>query len=88
LTGIDEYTSEYTVVSRNPHSLFAKGGDSGAIVVNENGQVVGMLIGGDDGVPDVLEGYDHWGALNTTYITPFTLIHREVESCIGPFTIL
>ena len=88
LTGIDEYTSEYTVVSRNPHSLFAKSGDSGAIVVNENGQVVGMVIGGDDGVPDVLEGYDHWGALNTTYITPFALIRREVESCIGPFTIL
>ncbi|KAL2205865.1 hypothetical protein CC79DRAFT_1397857 [Sarocladium strictum] len=44
----DEYTwsTQLVVVRKDTKTPFSKPGDSGAAVINEDGQVIGMLIGG------------------------------------------
>jgi hypothetical protein len=89
-TDSPEETAEYTVVSPD-HQLvvrFSDAGDSGAFVINKGGEVVGMVLGGTYGLPNVLEGFESWGGIYTSYITPMPSVRETVERWLGDFDIV
>jgi len=89
LPGNLEATSEYTVPTKadEMYSVFSARGDLGSFVLDMEGKVVGIVIGGTNGIAKVLSGYEKWGCIFASYITPMKLIKQKVESWIGPFEI-
>jgi Peptidase family S64 len=83
-----ERTVEFTVIIEPGTSLFGRPGDSGSWAVNKAGNAVGMVIGGIDMTPDVLRGYETYGALHTTHLTPMGLIRDAIEGWIGEFEVV
>ena len=62
-----ETTSEYTILTRTPHTkVFSGKGDSGSLVVNCDGKGVGIVLGGTDAVPMALEGHENLGPVSAT----------------------
>lgn len=55
--------------------LFAEKGDSGSIVVNEGGEMRGLLIGGA-------------AAMGFAYMTPYTTLVSDIENITGGTLIL
>lgn len=79
----DRITYEYTVVAEFERGQFASPGDSGAMVLNSCGRIVGMVIGGSTGRPMTLQGHEHLGPLYISYVTPFTLLKNRIEQKVG-----
>ena len=67
---------------------FSSCGDSGAFAMDRGCRVLGMVLGRTEGMPNVLEGYENWGMLFTSYITPMSLVREIVEKLIGPFDVV
>jgi hypothetical protein len=61
-----EVTEEFTIVSESPLRIFSASGDSGAAVVDEDGFIVGMILGGTEGAPMKLEGHEALGPVWAT----------------------
>lgn len=47
-----------------------------------------MVLGGTYGKPDVLEGFESWGVIFTSYSTPFHLVREIVQGWIGEFDVV
>ncbi|CAK7269552.1 hypothetical protein SEPCBS57363_003660 [Sporothrix epigloea] len=79
--GVEEESYELAVVHlSNPHEFghglpyeFSRAGDSGAVVFDLQGRIVGMLTGGS-GVESVID---------CTYVTPLAKLQPDIEQTIG-----
>jgi hypothetical protein len=80
-------TSEFTVIS-NFDDVFSDRGDSGGPVINTEGKVVGMILGGTNGTPVVLEGHEQLGNVVATYVTPVNLLKERIEHQVGETLLL
>jgi Trypsin len=80
LSGIEGETNEYTVTTA---STFSDRGDSGGPVVNMKNRLVGMVLGGKDGLPKVLIGQERLGAVHCTYITHMQMLFQLVYDVAG-----
>ncbi|PIL30721.1 hypothetical protein GSI_06889 [Ganoderma sinense ZZ0214-1] len=68
--GINETSIEFAVLRFSNHRRFSEPGDSGSIVLDRTGKIVGVLTGGgpDEDGPDV------------SYITPYFDIHAQLTA--------
>jgi hypothetical protein len=80
LPGIEGETSEYTITTG---VRFSDRGDSGGPVLDMENKLLGMVLGGSDGTPAVLEGHERLGAVWCSYITPIQLILERVALVTG-----
>lgn len=76
-------SSEFCVISEDRETKFADRGDSGGVVVDTSGYVVGMVLGGTCGWPKKLVGHEALGELFVTYITPFQLVLKRIDVLTG-----
>ena len=81
----DKYTSEFCVLSDDRLTRFSDAGDSGGAVVNETGEVVGMILGGTYGFPKMMEGHEALGEVFFTYVTPWEFVAERVELLVGKY---
>lgn len=88
LPGAQSATNEYTVISNNIHNRFASPGDSGSPVMGNFGTLKGIIVGGTEGAPVLLEGYSHLGPVVLAYITPWTYIKSSIERTLNCNVIL
>jgi hypothetical protein len=58
------------VDERGKTNLFAEAGDSGSMILNPDGQLVGLLIGGCE-------------ALGYTFMTPYAALVADIEQKTG-----
>jgi hypothetical protein len=58
-------------------------GDSGGPVLDMENKLVGLVLGGTDGSPTVLEGHERLGAVWCSYIRPIQLILDRIELVTG-----
>jgi Trypsin len=80
LPGVDGEACEYTVTGGR---CFSDTGDSGGPVLDEDNRLVGMILGGTEGEPKVLEGHERLGRVFCSYVTPINLILQRVEAVTG-----
>ena len=76
-------SSEFCVISEDRNTKFSDLGDSGGMVVDISGYVVGMVLGGTSGWPKKLIGHEALGELFVTYITPFELVLKRIDVLTG-----
>jgi hypothetical protein len=65
-----------------------KKGDSGAPVVNDGGEVVGLVLGGTDGTPMMLKGHEELGPVCVTYISSAQMVMQRIAEAFGEEVIL
>jgi hypothetical protein len=76
-------TNEYTIIAESYLEVFSSEGDSGAPVMDSDGKVVGMCLGGTTGRPKTLVGHESLGDLWVSYVTPMGLILQRIFELTG-----
>ena len=52
-------------------------GDSGGPVIDENGNIVGIVLGGMNAIPVVFDGQESLGPVIAAYITPIHVLKER-----------
>ena len=82
LPGSRTTTSEYTITS-SLHYAFSTHGDSGSPVIGADGELVGIILGGSEGIelPKGREG--GLGYVKLSFVTPWDLVKSRIETAVG-----
>ena len=81
LPGSSTTTSEYTITSPL-HKAFSTRGDSGSPVIGADGELVGIILGGSEGV-ELPKGREELGYVKLSYVTPWDLVKSRIEAAVG-----
>jgi len=73
-TQTEEFTSDYCVMRADDGKgdRFSNLGDSGGIVVNTTGEVVGIILAETVGQSKIIKGHENLRKVWLTYVTPWT----------------
>lgn len=78
-------TREWTIITSafGDTPIFSSKGDSGAAVIDRQGNLIGVVLGGTKGRPTVLKGHENLGPVHVTYITSAPFLLQRISEAFG-----
>lgn len=82
LPGSRTTASEYTVTSSLRYA-FSTHGDSGSPVIGADGELVGIILGGSEGIELPKGRKGEFRYIKLSFVTPWDLVKSRIETVIG-----